>query len=121
MEAVDKGEWDASLNVYHLVEVRLKPFCAGTGYGYALHLNADDPKEVNTMVSHAWSENALEFLETIVRSTDERDSIFICAFSLYQCEDGHGPSIEEQLGTQPNESPFQRVLEHIHEQGTQNG
>ena len=27
--------------------------------------------------------------------------LFICALSLYQCEDGSGPSIAEQLGTHP--------------------
>jgi len=65
------------------------------------------------MVSHAWSENAEEFLETALRSTSTTDVLFICAFAIYQCEDGHGPSIKDQLGTDPEESPFARVLQHI--------
>lgn len=105
--------WSPKNNMYTLVTEYLKKWTAGTGNGYALLVNKDDPKEVNVMVSHAWSENAEEFLETVIRSTSMGDVLFICAFAIYQCEDGHGPSIEDQLGTDPEASPFARVLQHI--------
>merc|ERR1719265_2947000 len=73
------------------------------------------------MVSHAWSENAIEFLECIVRSCNDEDVIFICAFAIYQCGDDAGPTISQQLGTNPADSPFQKVLEHIHTTGTAHG
>merc|ERR1719162_2747751 len=43
--------------------------------------------------------------------------MFVCAFSLYQCEDGSGPTIAEQLGTEPDDSPFVRVLQNIRSRG----
>lgn len=118
---VDEGTWDASESIYTLVTNVIIPATLGTGVGYALLLNGSEPRLVNAMVSHAWGENAIEFLESICRSSTDDDVLFICAFSLYQCEDKVGPTIEEQLGTKAVESPFQRVLAHINEHGTQKG
>lgn len=59
--------------------------------------NAEAPLEVNVMVSHAWGENAKEFVEALERSTTQDDVLFICAFCVYQNEDKVGPTIEEQL------------------------
>jgi len=109
--------WDREYNLYHLVTKYVKPWTAGKGVGYALMVNQGSPKVVNLMVSHAWSENAEEFLECLIRTASEDDVMFVCALSLYQCEDGAGPTIEEQLGTDPEESPFGRVLIHIRNQG----
>ena len=39
-------------------------------------------------------------------------SLFICAFSLYQCEDHYGPTIAEQLGSLPQASPSQLPSDH---------
>merc|ERR1740121_2800755 len=73
------------------------------------------------MVSHAWCENAEDFLETCVRSCKETDVMFICALSLSQCDDGVGPSIVDQLGTTPEDSPFARVLRSIRLAGDRAG
>lgn len=109
--------WRPENDVYTLVQEYIKKWTAGTGVGYALLVNGMSPKEVNLMVSHAWSENAEEFLETVVRSCSEYDVVFICALSLYQCEDGEGPSISDQIGMELEESPFARVLQNIRATG----
>jgi len=51
------------------------------------------------------------------RSVSHTDVLFICSLALYQCEDGLGPSIAEQVGSKANESPFRRVLEAISRDG----
>jgi len=107
-------KWDSSNSIYKLVSDFLVPWTRGTGVGYALTENHSNPKEVNVMVSHAWSENAEELLETLGRSTTSRDVLFIAALSLYHAEDGSGPSLRQQLGKEPEESPFYRVLQCIH-------
>jgi hypothetical protein len=114
---VKLGTWQKDGTVYDLVTDFVKPKTAHLGYGYAIMMNKDDPKLVNTMVSHAWSENAMEFLEAIIRSTDDNDNLFICAFSLYQNGDAEGPSIPAQLGPTPESSPFRNVLKDINELG----
>jgi len=109
--------WKSGNTVYTLVEDFVKPKTRGTGMGYALLRNQSRPLEVTVMVSHTWGENAEEFVRTLERSAEPSDSLFICAFSIYQCEDGAGPSIAQQLGSAAFESPFRRVLEHIKVRG----
>lgn len=105
--------WSSENNVYTLVNDYIKPWTRGTGMGYALLINRGKPKEVNRMVSHAWSENAEDFIEALLRSTTKDDVLFICALSLYQAQDGAGPSISEQIGVEAADSPFYRALAHI--------
>lgn len=114
-------EWKASANVYTLVNEFIIPWTRGTGVGYALLVNGAQAQEVNIMVSHAWSENAEEFLETLLRSTAASDVLFVCALSIYQAQDDAGPSIIEQLGSDAEDSPFHRVLAHIHRCGVHAG
>jgi len=116
----DSG-WDPGLSLYDLVERYVKPRTSGTGLGLALLRNREQPLEVNVMVSHAWGENASEFIRALELTVSQKDVLFICAFSLYQCEDGEGPSIAEQLGSEPTESPFYRVLRHIDARGQRYG
>uniref|UniRef100_A0A7S2M9J2 Uncharacterized protein n=1 Tax=Zooxanthella nutricula TaxID=1333877 RepID=A0A7S2M9J2_9DINO len=113
--------WSSDNNVYTLVKEFIVPWTRGQGVGYAVMMNKDKPQEVSLMVSHAWGENAEEFLEALLRSTTEEDVLFICALSVYQAQDDAGPSIQEQLGSRPAESPFRRVLAHIRERGDQVG
>mmetsp|Transcript_78722 Transcript_78722/g.197765 ORF Transcript_78722/g.197765 Transcript_78722/m.197765 type:complete len:726 (+) Transcript_78722:190-2367(+) len=113
--------WHQENNVYTLVSDFIIPWTEGQGLGYALLVNRAEPKEVNIMVSHAWGENAEEFLEALLRSTVNSDVVFICALSMYQAEDDAGPSIPEQLGSRPSESPFRRILMHIRKRGDQIG
>jgi len=114
-------DWHGSYSMYDVVDKYVKPRTAGTGLGLALLQNQTDPLEVNVMVSHAWAENAEEFVKALELSVSEVDVLFICAFSLYQCQDGAGPSIVEQLGSHASESPFHRILEHIRGAGRRFG
>jgi len=111
-------EWDASNDVYKLVSDFVVPWTRGSGLSYALQLNKGAPKAVNLMVSHAWNENAEEFLDTIRRSTSDHDVLFICALSMYQAGDTTGPTLRQQQGQDPNDGPCQRVLAHIADQGS---
>lgn len=113
--------WVKENNVYTLVHDFIIPWTSETGLGYALLQNQDDPKEVNLMVSHAWAENAEDFLDSLLRSTTNEDVLFICALSLYQAEDSAGPTVLQQMGDVPSESPFRRVLSHIHRRGSECG
>merc|ERR1740129_1170901 len=63
---VEKGEWDPEGNVYELVERYVKPRTASKGVGYALLHRKQHQRSVNVMISHAWGENAMDFLETIL-------------------------------------------------------
>lgn len=120
-ECRQSPEWKSTYTMYDVVDKFVIPKTRGTGLGYSLLVNSAAPKRVNLMVSHAWGENALDFLQTLQRSTDEQDVLFICSFALYQCEDDAGPSIKEQLGSDAEDSPFRRVLRTIRQQGQSEG
>lgn len=117
----ENPNWSDNNNLYIMVNDFVKPMTQGKGMGYALMKNQDAPLGVNVMVSHCWGENAKEFIESLERSASKDDVMFICAFSIYQNEDSIGPTIEEQLGTDPPDSPFERVLQRIQHQGVQTG
>jgi len=113
----DELPWNRMNTMSTLVQDYIIPVTKGKGVGYALLANAEDPQEVNVMISHAWQENAEEFVEHLERTVAADDVMFICALALYQCGDEHGPSILEQLGCNASESPFRKVLEHIKMRG----
>lgn len=108
-----ESTWKRTNNVYTLVSDFVVPWTQGRGLGFALLINQEEPKEVNLMVSHAWSENAEEFLEVLVRATSDTDVMFICALSIFQAGDGSGPSLQEQIGSKAQDSPLFRVLENM--------
>eukprot|EP00929_Paragymnodinium_shiwhaense_P069020 TRINITY_DN34828_c0_g1_i6.p1 TRINITY_DN34828_c0_g1~~TRINITY_DN34828_c0_g1_i6.p1 ORF type:complete len:660 (-),score=67.25 TRINITY_DN34828_c0_g1_i6:818-2797(-) len=121
-ECQKKPNWEDTYTVGDLVQHYVKPKTKGTGLSYALLVNRDSgPLEVSVMISHAWRENAMNFYKTLTRSVTEDEVMFICALSIYQCEDGCGPSIQQQLGTDSAESPFRRVIEFIRAKGTTYG
>lgn len=111
------AKWKSSMDMYTFVDEFVKPRIRGTGQGLALLTNAACPLEVTVMISHAWQESVEEFFEALERTVADDDVMFICAFSLYQCEDGAGPSINEQIGNDASDSPFRQVLEHIKSRG----
>lgn len=117
----EEPSWHSTDNMYTFVNDFVIPWTQGTGISYALHMNQDDPKEVNVLVSHAWGENVEDFFETLLRSTEDSDVLFVCALSLYQADDAAGPSIEEQLGHHPFESPFRQILTNIRLRGRSAG
>jgi len=109
--------WKRGSSMDTLISDIVIPRTSGRGMGYALAENHSTPQEVNVLVLYAGSGNAEELLEAIVRSTSKNDVLFISAFSLYQAEDGCGPSVSQQLGPKPSEGPFQRILQHIQTRG----
>merc|ERR1740129_1484865 len=116
--AQEDASWRSDCTMYDFVNQYVKPATAGRGVGYAVLVNENDPLEVNVMISHAWMENAEEFYAILSRTVTAHDVMFICALSLYQNEDGYGPSIAQQLGQVATESPFRRVLENIRKRHT---
>lgn len=83
----------------------------GTGMGVALLLNRRCPQKVNLMVSHSWEENAGRFFDDLLAHMRPDEVAFVCFLALYQAEDGMGPYIIQQLGTESiEESPFMRVM-----------
>lgn len=92
----------------------IRPSTDGTGIGYALFHNQDNPLKVKTMLSHAWSESIQEFVEAIERSGEE-GPFWICALAIYQNDDeSKGVTIKQQLGDDPKCGPFATVLNHVH-------
>jgi hypothetical protein len=87
----------------------VKPMTAGKGTGYALHCNNEAPLRAKVMVSHAWQENFVQFLETVEQSGLE-GPFWVCAFSIYQNEDIENVTIQKQLGPSPSTGPFSTVL-----------
>lgn len=120
-ECMASPGWETRCSVTGLVKDYIRPKTQGSGMGYALLRNREAPLEVNVMISHAWNENAEEFISTLERTVAPGEVMFICAFSLYQCEDGEGPSIAQQLGSHVEESPFHRVVAHIRDRGNAAG
>eukprot|EP00930_Biecheleria_cincta_P040588 TRINITY_DN27804_c0_g1_i1.p1 TRINITY_DN27804_c0_g1~~TRINITY_DN27804_c0_g1_i1.p1 ORF type:complete len:701 (+),score=55.93 TRINITY_DN27804_c0_g1_i1:49-2103(+) len=120
-ECREDPRWSHRNTVRDLVRDYITPRTAGQGLGYALMINARAPKEVNTLISHSWNENAEEFLETLERTVRHDDVMFICALSIYQNEDGAGPSISQQIGCSTKHSPFGRILRHIQQRGREAG
>ena len=68
-------------------------------------------------VKHAWDESIQEFVEAIERSKEE-GPFWVCALSIYQNDDpDEGPTIGDQLGSDPEFGPFATVLKEVKEQG----
>lgn len=120
-ECKDDPDWHQNNSVRDMVKHHILPRTAGTGLGYALKVNHESPLEVAVLVSHSWNENAEEFVETLERTVGADEILFVCAFAIYQNEDGAGPTVSQQIGASMNCSPFGRVLENIQEQAHKAG
>lgn len=120
-ECKTNPRWTRRTSVRTLVDDYVKPKTAGKGVGYAVLTGPDEVTEVTIMVSHSWNEPAEEFLETLERTAEEHDVLFICAVSLFQNEDGSGPSVSEQLGDTAEANPFYQVLDQLSRRGQDAG
>lgn len=118
---IDDPDWHQNNSVRDMVKHHILPRTAGTGLGYALKVNHESPLEVAVLVSHSWNENAEEFVETLERTVGADEVLFVCAFAIYQNEDGAGPTVSQQIGASLNCSPFGRVLKNIQEQAHKAG
>jgi len=97
------------VNFYDICEYFVKPWTAGHGCGVALLMNSQSKGlEPCIMISHGWGadvEQDMECLHNVNRETP----IWFCVFANYQCQDGHGPSIQDQLALEP----FETVIEFV--------
>lgn len=106
-------KWRSSNTMRDWVNDYVIPKTRGTGLGYALYRNCRQPTEVSVVVSNCWLQNAELFVDRVASLVSPTDGLFVCGFALYQCEDGHGPTIRQQLGDSPEQSPFMRVVRHL--------
>merc|ERR1740124_559751 len=91
----------------------IKLITAGTGMGYSLLINKENPLKVKVMVSHAWDEPIKDFVEAIV-SSGETGPFWICAMAIHQNDDtSTGITISQQLGSEPETGPFATVLKSV--------
>merc|ERR1740124_1116569 len=96
----------------------LKLITAGTGMGYSLLINKNNPLKVKVMVSHAWDEPIKDFVEAI-ESSGETGPFWVCALAIHQNSDGDDDyvpeeiMIGEQLRPDPETGPFATVLKSV--------
>ena len=102
-------KYDSSMSMYDVVTKIIKPKTAGTGMGYSLLLNQDNPLRAKVMISHAWGEDYDQFLSTLAQGGTE-GPFWVCAMSLCQNNDVEDVTIERQLGPSPQFGPFAIVL-----------
>merc|ERR1740124_835658 len=90
----------------------IKLITVGTGMGYSLLINKENPLKVKVIVTHAWDEPVKEFVEGI-ESSGEIGPFWIDAMAMYQNDDeSKGITITEQMG--PDRSPvFETVLKGV--------
>lgn len=93
------------VDAYQLNTEFVKPWSASTGCSVSLLMN-EEPLAATVMLSHGWGED----IEQVQRMLQEAVTIgtltsttviWFCVLSNYQPEDGHGPSISEQLAMDP--------------------
>jgi len=109
-----RSDWNEHWSVRDFVQKVVIPRTRGTGLGLAALLNESSPLRVNTMVSHAWEENAGRFFDDLLDELQDDEVPFVCFLALYQPEDSCGPYIVQQLGAERFEdSPFVRVISHL--------
>jgi len=101
--------YEESMSMYDVVNKVIKPKTEGTGMGYALHLNQDEPLRAKVMISHAWGENYSQFLQALEQSQKE-GPYWVCSMSIAQNNDAEDVTIEKQLGPDPAFGPFATVL-----------
>jgi len=98
--------------------ILLKLITAGTGMGYSLLINKENPLKVKVMVSHAWDEPLKDFVEAI-ESSGEAGPFWICAMAIHQHSEtdddyiSEQVTISQQLGPDPETGPFATVLKNV--------
>lgn len=101
------SSWDDNDSVNDFVVKFVRPATEGTGLGLALHMNREHPQEVTLMVSHAWTENALQFFQDLFANMYDHEVAYVCFLSNYQ---GTPEEIDSQLGSDIDRSPFTEVI-----------
>lgn len=98
------------MSMYDVVSELIVPLTKGGGVGYALSLNALRPLRATYMISHAWNELYVDFLDALSDVEVAEGAFWVCAMAIYQCEDVPEVSIQRQLGNDVRTGPFSTVL-----------
>lgn len=91
------------VNFYDIDTYFVQPWTRGHGCGVSLLMNPEEQLDPQFMISHGWGADVEEDMECL-QSLDRDCVIWFCVFANYQCNDGHGPSIADQLALDPFES-----------------
>lgn len=98
--------YEKGMKMYDVVKKLIQPMTKGTGMGYALFLNQDNPLRAKQMVSHAWGEKYAHFVQALQHSNCP-GPFWVCAMAIDQ-EDSE--TIAMQLGPSLEHGPFATVL-----------
>mmetsp|Transcript_42401 Transcript_42401/g.78946 ORF Transcript_42401/g.78946 Transcript_42401/m.78946 type:complete len:921 (-) Transcript_42401:91-2853(-) len=91
-----------------IVNRLIKPDTKGTGIGYAMLKNQDNPLKARIMVSHSWDAEYKDLVAAL-RDSRENGPYWICAMAMYQGEDAL-PNGGCKAGSDPGLGPFAYVL-----------
>lgn len=117
LESLDKlarghfGDTYRGKTMRDIVETFITRKCQRTKKSYALYLNSAGRK-VDAFVTHCWDEPFHDFVQSIVAVCGPEfhdPNLWICAFALVQ---GDRNTIEQQLNTELDKSPFVLALKH---------
>jgi len=111
-EYIERKRLKRSVSMYDICTMFVKPWTKGTGCGLAVLMSKHREEEPKKMLSHAWGEDVEECISALKRyfelnAIDFDIPIWFCVFANYQCEDGCGPTVAQQLEM----DPFARVIE----------
>jgi hypothetical protein len=73
-------------NMHTVNEIFIKPRTLDNDglYGYALKLNKNQPKKIETFVSHTWNGLFEDLVDAVQSHVDADQAVFICTFALPQ-------------------------------------
>eukprot|EP00928_Gymnodinium_smaydae_P046647 TRINITY_DN31090_c0_g1_i1.p1 TRINITY_DN31090_c0_g1~~TRINITY_DN31090_c0_g1_i1.p1 ORF type:complete len:370 (+),score=40.98 TRINITY_DN31090_c0_g1_i1:69-1178(+) len=111
-EAKRRPQFRSGMNMHDFINTFVKPWTRGCGCSYSLLVNAQNPLTAKLMVSHTWGEDVEQFTDSLVLwcSTHHISldtPVWVCSLGLYQCDDGVGPSIADQIQVEP----FLKIIE----------
>mmetsp|Transcript_46632 Transcript_46632/g.104519 ORF Transcript_46632/g.104519 Transcript_46632/m.104519 type:complete len:494 (-) Transcript_46632:71-1552(-) len=101
------------VTMYDINNTFVKPWTSGTGCGLAVSMSLEEPDDATLMLSHAWAEDVEETKQAVQSFIEKHElkreevRLWFCVFANYQCGDGKGPSLKEQLAL----DPFAKVIE----------
>ena len=98
--------------MYDVNETFVKKWTQGTGCSLAVFMSKSSEAAAKFMLSHSWGEDVEELQQAVAafcnkKGVDYDAPLWFCVFSNYQCGDGAGPSIQEQIDM----DPFAKVIE----------
>jgi len=109
--ALEDDEVEACLdldpNMNLVVERYIKPATKGTGKSHALLMNPKTPLRIRAYISHAWGENFIDLVDTLVSALDKDDVLFLSSFAF----DQHATRHQQNGGSDAVDArPFAQAL-----------